>query len=440
MKKLSIGSGLVLRQSLILVFVAALGGYAFVVSNDVRGLIHDAMTLSVGAAHQTLAMAGAVADRLSIFLIGGVCTICALTLGVLMPLMHKTVTAPIETLARQMGAMAEGSTDVLIDGQERHDEIGTIARALGRLQEEIRRNADLMGELRARDDREARLIREATVRQGVATFSAELTALTARFGEMAEQMKDQAQVMLTAIRAAGGGSASAAAAADNAATNVASVATAAEQLLDAIEEISGQVVESTSVVRDAVEQAQKSSTGMSRLSTAAARVGDVVELISRIAAQTNLLALNATIEAARAGEAGRGFAVVAQEVKILATRVASATKDIGEQIAEMQAATEQSVGAIDAIKERINAVERISAIIASAVHEQGASTQEIVRSTRSAAEGTTHVSNHIGHVAKAVGDTSVNVDGVLHLSREIDTLAAKMRQNANELAVVVQAG
>jgi methyl-accepting chemotaxis protein len=440
MNKLSIGSGLVLRQSLILVFVAALGGYAFVVSSDVRALLHDALTLPATPAHDALVAATGIADRLSILLIAGVCAICAITLGVLMPVMHKTVTAPIEALARQMGEMAEGATDVAVTGQDRRDEIGTIARALARLQDETRRNADLMVEIRTRDDREARLIREATIRQGVGTFSAELTVLTNRFGEMAQHMKDQSEVMIAAIREAGAGSGAAAAAANDAATNVASVATAAEQLLDAIEEINRQVVESTSVVRDAVMQAQTSSAGMSRLSTAATRVGHVIELISRIAAQTNLLALNATIEAARAGEAGRGFAVVAQEVKTLATRTATATKDIAEQIAEMQAATDQSVGAIDAIKERISAVERISAIIASAVHQQGASTQEIVRSTRSASQGTNDVSSHIGHVAKAVSETSDNVDAVLQLSRDIDALANRMGQNANELAAVLEAG
>src|SRR5207253_10906343 len=134
---------------------------------------------------------------------------------------------------------------------------------------------------------------------------------------------------------------------------------------------------------------------ITELSSAASRIGDVVKMITAIAEQTNLLALNATIEAARAGEAGRGFAVVASEVKALASQTAKATDEIGTQIAAMQTATQDSVGAIKEIGGTIGRIAEIATTIAAAVEEQGATTQEIARNVQQAAHGTSEVAGSI---------------------------------------------
>ena len=196
-----------------------------------------------------------------------------------------------------------------------------------------------------------------------------------------------------------------AAASEEASTNVQSVASATEELSSSITEISRQVQESARMASEAVGQARTTTDRVSELSKAATRIGDVVELINTIAGQTNLLALNATIEAARAGEAGRGFAVVASEVKALAEQTAKATGEIGQQISGIQAATQESVGAIKEISDTIEKLSEISSTIAAAVEEQGAATQEISRNVQQAAQGTQQVSSNITDVQRGASET-----------------------------------
>src|SRR6202051_4608608 len=190
---------------------------------------------------------------------------------------------------------------------------------------------------------------ESMIGEIVDTVSSASTQLEASAGTLSATA-ERAQELTTMV----------AAASEEASTNVQSVASATEELTSSVNEISRQGQGAARMANEAVGQARKTNERVGELSKAASRIGDVVELINTIAGQTNLLALNATIEAARAGEAGRGFAVVASEVKALAEQTAKATGEIGQQIADIQAATRQSADAIGQISTTIERPSGIS--------------------------------------------------------------------------------
>lgn len=344
-------------------------------------------------------------------------------------LIGRSISRALASMISAMSRLAGGDIRVVIPGLGRRDEIGEMAGAVevfknSMIETERLRAEQLEAEQRQAAQRKADMIRLADAFEGAVGEIVETVS------SAATELEASANTLTKAAERSQGLATSVASASEEASTNVQSVSSASEELSSSVNEISRQVQESSRVAGEAVEQAQKTNNRVGALAQAASRIGDVVELINTIAGQTNLLALNATIEAARAGEAGRGFAVVASEVKALAEQTAKATGEISQQISGIQAATEESVGAIKEIGDTIGRMSEISAAIASAVEEQGAATQEISRNIQHAAAGTMQVSSNITEVQHGASETG-------SASTKVHSAAQSLSNDSNRLKLEV---
>jgi len=345
---------------------------------------------------------------------------------IFMVAVNRTISRPLMGVVGSIGELAEGNTATNVPGQERSDEIGKVASAIQIFKEKMIQAEHIKAdqatvELRAAEQRKSDMLKladdfENAVGQIVEAVSSASKELEASAGSLASTA-ERAQELSTTVSASS----------EEASSNVQSVSAATEELSSSVSEIGRQINETARIASEAVAEAQATTEHVSGLSKAAGRIGDVVELINTIAGQTNLLALNATIEAAHAGEAGRGFAVVASEVKALAEQTSKATGEIGQQIADIQAATKQSADAIGQISTTIERLSEISATIAAAVEQQGAATQEISRNVQQAASGTQRVSASIVDVQRGANETGSASSQVLSSARALTSESHRLK-------------
>lgn len=326
-----------------------------------------------------------------------------LVVGMLGNLLLRAIKTSLSEI-QSMIARVENDLDFTVRVKNsKDDEIGQMTMALNRLFDKLQGNLKAIA---------SGAVAVADAADQMTTISGQVATASNQQSEAASTMAATVQQMTVSINHV----------ADRA-QEASSISSESGRLATSGEEVIGRTAGDIQDIALTVNEAAERIHGLERHSQ---QIANVVAVIKEVADQTNLLALNAAIEAARAGEQGRGFAVVADEVRKLAERTSSSTKEIAGTIDAMRTAAGDAVTGMQGV------VAKVSVGVGHA-QEANDSIKQIRGGSQEAVVRVEEIAVAIRQQGAATDNIAKQIERIAAMSEENHTAAANGAQAAESL-------
>ncbi len=392
----------------------------------------------------------------SMLVIGLIGVVLAVGFGIFIA--RRTIIAPLMGLEGAMRTLADGNNRIDVNGTDRHDEVGAMAKAVLVFRDNAQEQERLTAAKAAADVEQKMVIDTLSshldsLAQGDLTrpidaeFNGSYAVLKDNFNGALKSLSDLIQSVTESVRSISSGSTEIEAASEDLARRTESAAASLEETSAAVAQINdrlrtgaeaatrtvGRADQAMVTVGTGRGTAEEAVSAMGRVAESAKGIDSVIEGLDKIAFQTRVLAMNAAVEAGRAGEAGRGFAVVADLVGQLAMRSEEEAKRAREQLTATQNDVEIAVGAVERVD---GALVGISSDV-SAVHEM---LNGLAQDNQAQAAAVQQIASAIGTMDESTQQNAAMVEQTSAAARSLNSEVRVLGERADSFRTAASAG
>ena len=200
-------------------------------------------------------------------------------------------------------------------------------------------------------------------------------------------------------------------------------------------------VEATvAAIRKTQESMRRITTVFDSLQQGLGQIDRILEFIGEVTRKTHLLSLNAAIIAAHAGDADSGFSVIADEVRELAERTGSSTKEISGIIRNVRPLTREALTALEegvaSVDETVALAQKASgglATIRTSTDRSLEMTHSVSASLEDQAEASRHLHRVIGQMSDNVAEMHRATEGQAEATRMLAAEAERVHDVARQV-------